>query len=95
MNEELTKKETQKDEKYKLSLTKIKYYTGNKGTYVRFPQGLLIPKVVNQKPVNYPQPQLCEVFSCKNAKKYRDPVTLKNYCSVGCYQELKKMMHVN
>ncbi len=95
INEELSKKESQKDEKYKLSLTKIKYYTGPKGTYVRFPQGLLVPKIVTQKPITYPINQQCEVLSCRNSKKYRDPVTKKNYCSVSCYQELKKMMHVN
>lgn len=95
INEELNKKEQQKDEKYQISLTKIKYLNGKDGTYVRFPQGLLLPRVVVQKQTNYPQQQLCEVLSCRNGKKYRDPVTKKNYCSVSCYQELKKMMHVN
>ena len=90
------KKELKKDENYQISLTKIKHFIGKDKTYVRFPQGLLIPKILSQKPlIRNTLIQNCEVLSCKNIKKYKDPVTKKFYCSVECYKELKKSMHIN
>jgi hypothetical protein len=91
------KKEQENEAKYQTSLTKIKVKHEKDGKiYLRFPPGILPPKVLNQKPiVKISGIQKCEVLSCKNDKKYRDPVTKKYYCSVECYRALKNMMHVN
>jgi hypothetical protein len=88
------------EEKLKISLTKIRQkYNKDGSIYLRFPQGLLLPKVLTQKSSNFkPNTTLgikkCEVFNCKNDKKYKDPVTKLNYCSVNCYNVLKNSMHL-
>jgi hypothetical protein len=97
LNEEATKKEQQAEENFKISLTKIKLKHNKDGKiFLRFPQGLLLPKVLLQKNLpNVPAPQKCGVMNCSNLKKYRDPKTKVNYCSVDCYKLLKNSMHVN
>ena len=90
INEENMKKNKLKEEQKKNSLTKIihKYLKDGK-IYVRFPQGLLIPSVLMQKPI---QPKIipkCDVEGCKNIKKYTDPKTKKNYCSVECFKIIR------
>ena len=62
---------------------------------VRFPQGLLLPKVLNQKPIALPKVKCCEVSGCKNIKKYKDPITKLGYCSLGCYKILKNSRYID
>ena len=97
LNEEAVKKEQLEDEKYKASLTRIKQKYNKDGTiYLRFPQGLLLPRVITQKSTGFqPKIKICEIPNCSNTKKYKDPVTGKYYCSVQCYNILKNMMHVS
>jgi hypothetical protein len=97
LNEEASKKEHLEEEKYKASLTKIKQkYNSDGSIYLRFPQGLLLPRVLTQKSSGcQPKIQKCEIPNCQNIKKYRDPVTAKNYCSIQCYNILKNMMHLS
>jgi hypothetical protein len=86
------------DEKYKTSLTKIKMkFKKDQKIYVRFPQGLLLPKYLKQKPLedaknmeNVNSNILCQVDNCSNTKKYKDPKSRLFYCSVDCYKQLKK-----
>ncbi len=86
------------EEKYKASLTKIKMKFQKEGKiYVRFPQGLLLPKYLKQKPLENPIKKsnlnanwLCEVNNCANPKKYKDPKSQLFYCSVDCYKQIKK-----
>jgi hypothetical protein len=98
INEENMKKEFDDEEKYKQSLTKIKTKILRNGKiYVRFPQGLLIPRHLKQKPLDenkienliLKSQQTCQVDNCKNIKKYRDPKTHKFYCSLFCYKKLE------
>jgi hypothetical protein len=90
------KKEQQQEESFKQSLTKIKYKFNRDGKiYVRFPQGLLIPKILNQKPLQAPQEKKCEVLNCTNKKRYRDPKSKLFYCSVKCYKDIKNTMDIN
>jgi len=62
--------------------------------YVRFPQGLLLPKYIKQKPLEHSKIEnlnaevLCQVQNCKNPKKYKDPKSKLFYCSVECYKNL-------
>ena len=89
--EMILRKEQQKEEYLKISLTKIKhkYYKDGK-IYVRFPQGLLLPKALNQKQSNLKlEKKLCQVKNCKKQKKYKDPKTKSDYCSLECYEILK------
>lgn len=96
LNEEAVKKEQLEEEKFKASLTKIKQkYNKDGSIYLRFPQGLLLPRVLTQKSTYQPKLQKCEILNCQNNKKYRDPVTGKNYCSILCYNILKNTMHVS
>lgn len=95
LNEDSVKKEQKQEENFKISLTKIKHKYGKDGKiFVRFPQGLLIPKVLIQKPIHYPMMKHCEVMNCKNEKKYKDPITKTNYCSIPCYNILKNTKHI-
>lgn len=92
LNDDLIKKEQQQQELYKISLTKIKQKYGKDGIIsVRFPEGLLIPKILNQKliEVSCNKNKNCQVLNCKNQKKYTDPKTKKDYCSLTCYKLLK------
>ena len=79
-------------------MTKIKIkYTNNGKIYLRFPQGLLIPKYLKQKAIditeiNKKNKLLCEINNCKNLKKYKDPKTQLYYCSVDCYKQLKNQI---
>jgi len=100
INDENIKKELENEEKYKASLTKIKTKILRNGEiYVRFPQGLLIPRHLKQKPFDENKAeniinkskQNCQVDNCMNIKKYRDPKTQIFYCSVDCYKKLKKI----
>jgi hypothetical protein len=97
INEEAAKKEQQAEENFKISLTKIKLKHNQDGKiFLRFPQGLLLPKVLLQKNYpNVPVPQKCGVMNCQNIKKYKDPKTKTNYCSVDCYKILQNSLHVN
>jgi len=89
-------KELKIQENIKISLTKIKHmYNKNDKILVRFPQGLILPKVLNQKPLSLPVVKCCQVAGCKNIKKYKDPLTKIDYCSVGCYKILKNSRYVN
>ena len=89
LNEDLLKKTQAREEKYKFSLTKIKHkYLRDGKVYVRFPQGLLLPSVLLQKKRQLKEIPECDV--CHNPKKYTDPHTKKNYCSVACYRILKR-----
>jgi len=98
INEENLKKELENEEKYKLSLTKIKTKILKNGKiYVRFPQGLIIPKHLKQKALEENKAEMlifnsqrkCEINNCSNIKKYKDPKSQKFYCSVECYKKLK------
>ena len=97
LNEEVAKKEQQAQENFKLSLTRIKCKHSRDGKiYLRFPQGLLLPKILMQKPLTVCKaPIKCGVMNCKNFKKYKDPVTKIDYCSIDCYKILKNTMHIN
>lgn len=91
LNEDLLKKTQAREEKYKFSLTKIKHkYLRDGKVYVRFPQGLLLPSVLLQKKRQLKEIPECDVDQCHNPKKYTDPHTKKNYCSVACYRILKR-----
>lgn len=63
--------------------------------YVRFPQGLLLPKYLKQKPIDKDKPfnsnVLCQVNNCKNPKKYKDPKSSLYYCSVECYKNIQQV----
>jgi hypothetical protein len=99
LNEDAIKKEQQVHENYQLSLTKIKLKFQRDGkVFLRFPQGLMLPKVLMQKSNNnekYPEKQVCGVLDCQNLKKYKDPVTKIKYCSINCYRILKNSVHVD
>ena len=88
-------KEQQKEEYLKVSLTKIKHkYDRNGKIFVRFPKGLLLPKSLNQKPLNINiEKRLCQVKNCKKLKKYKDPKSKLDYCSLDCYRILKASGH--
>lgn len=92
-NEDNIKKELDLEEKYKTSLTKIKMKFQKDGKiYVRFPQGLLLPKYLKQKSteeLKRPENQFCQVNSCTNPKKYKDPKSQLHYCSVECFKNIK------
>ena len=88
-------KELKKEEYLKVSLTKIKHkYDKNGKIFVRFPKGLLLPKPLNQKPliINL-EKKVCQVKNCKKQKKYKDPKTKLDYCSLECYKILKTPHH--
>ncbi len=96
-NEENLKKEQELEEKYKISLTKIKTkYLHDGKIYVRFPQGLLLPKYLKQKPTDQSKIEAlndikkCQVNNCQNLKKYKDPKSQLFYCSIDCFKELRK-----
>ena len=90
INEENMKKNKLKEEQKKNSLTKIIHkYLKNGNIYVRFPQGLLIPSILIQKPIQAKIIPKCDVIGCKNLKKYTDPKTKKNYCSVDCFKKIR------
>ncbi len=63
--------------------------------YVRFPQGLLLPKFLKQKPLDNSKLEsiqkniICQVDNCNNVKKYKDPKSQLFYCSIECYKKLK------
>jgi len=89
-------KELKIQENLKISLTKIKYkYDPNGKILVRFPQGLILPKVISQKPLNRPLHACCQVIGCGNSKKYRDPITKMDYCSLSCYKIIKNNLYSN
>jgi hypothetical protein len=85
-------KEQQKEEYLKVSLTKIKHkYEKNGKIFVRFPKGLLLPKALTQKPLNFNiERKSCQVKNCKKQKKYKDPKTKIDYCSLECYHILRE-----
>ncbi len=99
LNEDAIKKEQLVHENFQLSLTKIKLKFQRDGKiFLRFPQGLMLPKVLMQKANSnqkYPEKQKCGVLNCQNLKKYKDPITKTNYCSLNCYQIIKNSLHVN
>jgi len=65
LNEEAVKKEQLEEEKFKASLTKIKQkYNKDGSIYLRFPQGLLLPRVLTQKSTYQPKLQKCEILNC-------------------------------
>jgi hypothetical protein len=84
-------KEQQKEEYLKSSLTKIKHkYEKNGKVFVRFPKGLLLPKALTQKQLNIPTGNKhCQVKNCKKPKKYKDPKSKLDYCSLDCYKIIK------
>lgn len=94
-NELKIKKERDNEEKQKQLLTKLRIkYSRDNRVYVRFPSGLLIPKILNQPA----KPQIeeenilhkqCQVQNCLNKKRYRDPATKTYFCSVDCFRKLK------
>lgn len=60
--------------------------------YVRFPQGLLLPKYLKQKQLDDFKTDKnlnCQVDGCANPKKYKDPKSQLLYCSVDCYKKIK------
>lgn len=99
LNEEAAKKEQQAEENFKISLTKVKLKHNRDGKiFLRFPQGLTLPKVLLQKSCpnsNSLAPKICGVMNCPNIKKYKDPKTKINYCSVECYKILQNTLHVS
>ena len=93
--------EKDKEERQKAAnLTKLVIkYSKDGNVTLRFPPGILIPKVLYQKSdiienkennndINYGNKN-CEVFNCLNKKRYRDPKSGKYYCSLGCYKKLQ------
>lgn len=62
--------------------------------YIRFPQGLLLPKYLKQKVIEDSKNNenlLCQVNNCANTKKYKDPKSKLFYCSVDCYKQIKNI----
>jgi hypothetical protein len=97
LHEEAANQDKIEEENYKASLTKIKQkYNKDGSIYLRFPEGLLLPRVLTQKSTAViPKTQKCEILNCINDKKYKDPITAKFYCSVQCYNILKDSMHIS
>ncbi len=89
--EKIIKEAKDKEDKLRISLTKIKYKINSKTCYIRFPKGILLPKVLHQRKGNcesYPS-RRCEVEDCQNNKKYKDPISGKFYCSLPCFNKLR------
>ena len=78
-----------KEEKQKLSLTRIKYKCNKDGVYVRFPKGILLPKVLTQKENKEYPIRKCQVNICTNDFKYKDPTSKINYCSLECFKIIR------
>lgn len=87
--ENKAKIEQEKEERNKANLSKIQVkYCKDGQVTVRFPQGLLIPKVLYQKPPSE-IPKNCEIENCLGMKRYRDPKSGIYYCSLDCYKKIK------
>jgi len=70
---------------------KMKFQKDGK-IYVRFPQGLLLPKFLKQKQSEDSKKKdnlICQVDNCPKPKKYKDPKSHLFYCSVDCYKKIK------
>lgn len=86
------KKEKEANDKFKASLNKIKIkHTRDGLIYVRFPNGLLLPKVLCNKVEDHKYPLIpkCDNSTCLGKKRYQDPLTKLNFCSVACFKEIR------
>ena len=82
-----------RSENKRKAVNRIQLKMTKERTTVRFPQGMLLPSIINQKRVEYPKVGTCEVQQCKKGRKYRDTVTKIGFCSLECFRKLRNLSH--
>lgn len=91
LNEKNLKESKLKEEKIKASLTKIKFKVNKDIKYIRFPKGMLLPKVLKQswkENENIYPDRKCQINPCLQNFKYKDPKSGLKYCSLICYRRI-------
>ena len=67
----------------------VKLISRPQGSYLLVPSAINIHQLLNCQSISRPQ-RTAEFCQCGREGKYRDPISLKTYCSVPCFQLLKK-----